>query len=177
MFSGKLSQCLSEPCFSASSDKKTADSAFWGAVSCALCSCCSCQGLSQAPDCSVAKPGAACVAGLPSDGNTALLAAGFCPWAAGSGELWATGWLSPGFCSWWHLQEQNGLGGGLWQPLLHLGTAHTLTIRSSKTEINDGCFLCARLLRRVCLRGGNAAPHCYILSFFPMVRHWDKSQA
>lgn len=47
MFSGKLSQCLSEPCFSASSDKKTADSAFWGAVSCALCSCCSCQGLAK----------------------------------------------------------------------------------------------------------------------------------
>lgn len=47
MFSGKLSQCISEPCFSVSSDKKTADLAFWGAVSCALCSCCICQGLAK----------------------------------------------------------------------------------------------------------------------------------
>lgn len=47
MFSGKLSQCISEPCFTVSSDKKTADLAFWGAVSCALCSCWSCQGLAK----------------------------------------------------------------------------------------------------------------------------------
>lgn len=47
MFSGKLSQCISEPCFSVSSDKKAADLAFWGAVPCAFCSCCSCQGLAE----------------------------------------------------------------------------------------------------------------------------------
>lgn len=47
MFSGKLSQYISEPCFSASSDKKTADLTFLGVVFSAFCCCCSCQGLAN----------------------------------------------------------------------------------------------------------------------------------
>lgn len=47
MFSGKLSQYISEPCFSASSDKKTADLTFLGVVFSAFCCCCGCQGLAN----------------------------------------------------------------------------------------------------------------------------------
>ena len=110
MFSGKLSQCISEPCFSVSSDKKTADLAFWGAGFCALRSCCSCQRLANLR-----------AATWPNRELPVLLCSlltitprwwvlGFASELLDQDELWAIRLLSPGSCSWWHVHQDLGEG-------------------------------------------------------------------
>lgn len=157
MFSGKLSQCISEPCFSASSDKKTADLAFWGAVSCVLCSCCSCQGLAKLQTATWPKQE---LPVLPSEGSTSLVAVG------SAHEL--LGQMS--FGPWGCCPLDPALGGTstkTWEGAVTAsavpGHSSHLSIWWSRTARGDGWSLCSL---EGLLRGGNAAPHCSVLSFF-----------
>lgn len=106
MFSGKLSQCISEPRFSGSSDKKTADLAFWGAVFRALCSCCICQGSANLRAATWLDQLPVLLCSLTTITPRWQLL-GFAHELPDQDELWDIRLLSPGSQSWWRL----------WQPL------------------------------------------------------------
>lgn len=166
MFSGKLSQCIS-----VSSDKKTADLAFWGAVPCALCSCCSCQGLAKLQTATWPKQELPVLLGC-------LLMVTPHWWLLGSAhELLGQASLA-------HCPLDPALGGISTKTWEGAVAAFTAPGHSSQPhhEVRQDCmewWLVFMLTAPVegLFRGGNAAPHCYTLSFCPMVGHWDKHQA